>query len=198
MNPQIRFGEDLMSRVSYVMMNPGGDKEMTAVIREALEHACAPSCDGSPDRAHRYSGNRPGRQSGHASSVARHRSDGAWRRALCAGDGACHHLPGARARSQTQSRRLCYVLPCIAGHVGADTAGVVLSEEPHDSEDIMLVVDVGTNAEIVLGSKARCSPAHRRRGLPSKARRFPAASAPRRAPSSASASILSPSSRDTE
>ena len=36
MNPQIRFGEDLMSRVSYVMMNPGGEKEMTAAIREAL------------------------------------------------------------------------------------------------------------------------------------------------------------------
>lgn len=27
MNPQIRFGEDLMSRVSYAMMNPGGDKK---------------------------------------------------------------------------------------------------------------------------------------------------------------------------
>src|SRR5215813_1267436 len=36
MNPQIRFGEDLMSRVSYVMMNPGGEKEMTAVVREAV------------------------------------------------------------------------------------------------------------------------------------------------------------------
>ena len=48
-----------------------------------------------------------------------------------------------------------YVLPCIAGHVGADTAGVVLSEAPHESDEIMLAVDVGTNAEIVLGSKAR-------------------------------------------
>ena len=47
-----------------------------------------------------------------------------------------------------------YVLPCIAGHVGADTAGVVLSEAPHYSDDIMLVVDVGTNAEIVLGNQA--------------------------------------------
>ncbi|MEE8225434.1 MAG: 2Fe-2S iron-sulfur cluster-binding protein, partial [Kiloniellales bacterium] len=36
MNPQIRFGEDLMSRVSYVMMHPGGEVEMTAVIREAI------------------------------------------------------------------------------------------------------------------------------------------------------------------
>ncbi|MGR3519440.1 MAG: ASKHA domain-containing protein, partial [Roseovarius sp.] len=36
MNPQIRFGEDLMSRVSYSMMNPGGDKEMTATVRDAI------------------------------------------------------------------------------------------------------------------------------------------------------------------
>jgi uncharacterized 2Fe-2S/4Fe-4S cluster protein (DUF4445 family) len=39
--------------------------------------------------------------------------------------------------------------------VGADTAGVVLSEAPHEQDEIMLCVDVGTNAEIVLGSKAR-------------------------------------------
>jgi uncharacterized 2Fe-2S/4Fe-4S cluster protein (DUF4445 family) len=48
-----------------------------------------------------------------------------------------------------------YVLPCIAGHVGADTAGVILSENPHLSEEIRLIVDVGTNAEIVLGNKER-------------------------------------------
>ena len=36
MNPQIRFGEDLMSRVSYAMLNPGGDREMTASIRDAV------------------------------------------------------------------------------------------------------------------------------------------------------------------
>ena len=46
-----------------------------------------------------------------------------------------------------------YVLPCIAGHVGADCAGVVLSETPWLNEEITLLVDVGTNAEIVLGNK---------------------------------------------
>ncbi|HEY7132846.1 MAG TPA: ASKHA domain-containing protein, partial [Candidatus Limnocylindrales bacterium] len=51
--------------------------------------------------------------------------------------------PGARV----------YVLPCIAGHVGADTAGVILAEAPHRSEVVELVVDVGTNAEIVLGNR---------------------------------------------
>ncbi len=48
-----------------------------------------------------------------------------------------------------------YVLPCIAGHVGADTAGVILSEAPHDQETVNLIVDVGTNAEIVLGNRDR-------------------------------------------
>jgi uncharacterized 2Fe-2S/4Fe-4S cluster protein (DUF4445 family) len=48
-----------------------------------------------------------------------------------------------------------YVLPCIAGHVGADTAGVILAEEPHEAEAMTLVVDVGTNAEIVLGDRRR-------------------------------------------
>ena len=45
-----------------------------------------------------------------------------------------------------------YVLPCIAGHVGADAAAVALSEGPNLSDDLMLVVDVGTNAEILLGN----------------------------------------------
>ncbi|MCP4223333.1 MAG: ATP-binding protein, partial [Actinomycetia bacterium] len=45
-----------------------------------------------------------------------------------------------------------YVGPCIAGHVGADTAAAILSEGPHRSEVVQLLVDVGTNAEIVLGN----------------------------------------------
>jgi uncharacterized 2Fe-2S/4Fe-4S cluster protein (DUF4445 family) len=48
-----------------------------------------------------------------------------------------------------------YLLPCIAGHVGADTAGVILAEEPHETDAMTLVVDVGTNAEIVLGNRHR-------------------------------------------
>jgi len=48
-----------------------------------------------------------------------------------------------------------YLLPCIAGHVGADAAAVALAEEPDQSDDLVLIVDVGTNAEILLGSRAR-------------------------------------------
>jgi uncharacterized 2Fe-2S/4Fe-4S cluster protein (DUF4445 family) len=53
--------------------------------------------------------------------------------------------PGARV----------YVLPCIAGHVGADAAAVVLAEAPQKSDEMMLIVDVGTNAEIVVGNQQR-------------------------------------------
>ena len=48
-----------------------------------------------------------------------------------------------------------YVLPCIAGHVGADAAGVVLAEAPQKGDINTLVVDVGTNAEIVVGNSQR-------------------------------------------
>jgi uncharacterized 2Fe-2S/4Fe-4S cluster protein (DUF4445 family) len=53
--------------------------------------------------------------------------------------------PGARV----------YTLPCIAGHVGADAAGMILAERPDLSQKLSLLVDVGTNAEIVLGNAER-------------------------------------------
>ena len=48
-----------------------------------------------------------------------------------------------------------HALPCIGGHVGADAAAVVLCEGPYLSDEIRLIVDVGTNAEIVLGNRHR-------------------------------------------
>jgi uncharacterized 2Fe-2S/4Fe-4S cluster protein (DUF4445 family) len=62
-------------------------------------------------------------------------------------------IRAAELELKTHSGARVYVLPCIAGHVGADTAGVILAEAPHESEVVELVVDVGTNAEIVLGNR---------------------------------------------
>ncbi|MFT3988620.1 ASKHA domain-containing protein [Aestuariivirga sp.] len=155
MNPQIRFGEDLMSRVSYVMMNPGGEKEMTAVIREALNtltqqvvaEAGIALTDvleivlvGNPVMHHLFLGIDPVELGGAPFALA---------------TGLPVTVPARELDLKLNPGAWCYVLPCIAGHVGADTAGVVLSEAPHEQDEIMLAVDVGTNAEIVLGSKAR-------------------------------------------
>ena len=155
MNPQIRFGEDLMSRVSYVMMNPGGDREMTAAIREALNTLAQNVADeaqvgvgditeivlvGNPVMHHLFLGIDPIELGGAPFALA---------------TGLAMTRLASELELKLSPGAYVYVLPCIAGHVGADTAGVVLSESPHTSDDITLVVDVGTNAEIVLGNKER-------------------------------------------
>jgi uncharacterized 2Fe-2S/4Fe-4S cluster protein (DUF4445 family) len=155
MNPQIRFGEDLMSRVSYVMMNPGGDKEMTSAVREALNtlaHDVAAQAGitpqdileatfvGNPIMHHLLLGIDPTELGGAPFALATDRAITLWAVEI---DFAIH-----------RNARI-YVLPCIAGHVGADTAGVLLAERPDLTDKMTLVVDVGTNAEIVLGNNQR-------------------------------------------
>ena len=156
MNPQIRFGEDLMSRVSYSMMNSGGAKEMTKSVREAINVLI--------------------------DDVAKEAniSNNLILEAVIVCNPVMHHLllgidpvelgqaPFALATSDALSlgseeidlnamnlSGQCYILPCIAGHVGADAAAVALSEEPGKSDDLILIVDVGTNAELLLGNKSR-------------------------------------------
>ncbi|MDQ3691878.1 MAG: ASKHA domain-containing protein [Chloroflexota bacterium] len=155
MNPQIRFGEDLMSRVSYAMMHPEGAAEMTAVVRTAVNGLLAGlaakagikrgeilelAMVGNPVMHHLMLGIDPIPLGSAPFALA---TDRAVRVRAAELDLKAH--AGARV----------YLLPCIAGHVGADTAGVILAESPHRSEVVSLVVDVGTNAEIVLGSRDR-------------------------------------------
>ncbi|MFM7045453.1 MAG: ASKHA domain-containing protein [Ilumatobacteraceae bacterium] len=154
MNPQIRFGDDLMSRVSYVMMNPGGDRQLTESVRAALNELIDELCAeggatrddildivlvGNPIMHHVMAGIDP-TPLGQAPFTL------ATAEAITVRAGEFDlHCPNA----------LVYLAPCIAGHVGADTAAVILNEGPHRSAHMQLVVDVGTNAEIVLGDAGR-------------------------------------------
>ena len=155
MNPQIRFGEDLMSRVSYVMMHAEGASELTQAVRQGVNDLIGDICSeagmdaadiveltivGNPIMHHLFLGLDPGELGGAPFALA---VDTALD--LKARDIGIGIHPGANV----------YVLPCIAGHVGADAAGMVLAEEPHLLEEVSLVVDVGTNAEIVLGNRDR-------------------------------------------
>jgi uncharacterized 2Fe-2S/4Fe-4S cluster protein (DUF4445 family) len=156
MNPQIRFGEDLMSRVSYVMMNPdGGAERLTTDVRSAADDligTLASEADvdrsdvlevvavGNPIMHHLLLGIDPTPLGSAPFALATASSI-----EMPAIDIGLHGHPEARL----------YTLPLIAGHVGADTTAAVLSEAPHRSDDIQLLVDVGTNAEIVLGSRHR-------------------------------------------
>jgi uncharacterized 2Fe-2S/4Fe-4S cluster protein (DUF4445 family) len=152
MNPQIRFGEDLMSRVSYVMMNPGGDAELTAAIRTALndligEMITDAAVDagrvldvvvvGNPIMHHIVLGIDPTPLGMAPFTLATAEA------VRCSATDIGIALPYSSA----------FIGPCIAGHVGADTTAAMLSEGPHRGDHWQLLVDVGTNAEIVLGRR---------------------------------------------
>jgi uncharacterized 2Fe-2S/4Fe-4S cluster protein (DUF4445 family) len=156
MNPQIRFGEDLMSRVSYAMMNPGGDIEMTRAVREGMDALIVAITEDAqittreimeavivcnPVMHHLFLGIDPV-ELGQAPF------------ALATSDAISLDIRDLGMKAMNPAAR-GYLLPCIAGHVGADAAAVALSESPETSEDLVLVVDVGTNAEILLGDKRR-------------------------------------------
>ena len=155
MNPQIRFGEDLMSRVSYVMMNPGGEVELTRAVRTSLDELIGRLCEeggatrdevlelvlvGNPIMHHLLLGLDPTPLG--VAPFTLEISEAVDRTATEL-DLEVH--PAARA----------HMLPCIAGHVGADTAAVVLATRPHEADGVQLVVDIGTNAEIVLSGNGR-------------------------------------------
>ncbi|MEP5728745.1 MAG: ASKHA domain-containing protein [Sulfitobacter sp.] len=155
MNPQIRFGEDLMSRVSYSMMNDSGAQEMCQAVREGMnglftQIASEADIDKqlivdvvfvcNPVMHHLFLGIDPFELGQAPFALATSKA-----LRLRAHDLELNIHPSA----------FVYFLPCIAGHVGADAAAVALSEAPDKSDDLVLVVDVGTNAEILLGNKEK-------------------------------------------
>ena len=155
MNPQIRFGEDLMSRVSYGFLNEGGAVEMTDAVRAGLQSLLEGAASqagvetddivdvvlvGNPVMHHLVLGIDPVELGGAPFALAMDESVEVMASEL---DFSIH--PGARV----------YVLPCIAGHVGADAAAVALAESPDDSDEMSLIIDVGTNAEIICGNSGR-------------------------------------------
>ena len=155
LNPQIRFGEDLMSRISYIQMNPGSQPEMTAAVREAVDGLIVKTVAeaeitaddileavivGNPIMHHLFLGIDPIELGGAPFALTL---------SSALTQPAKDVIP-----SLPPSARL-HTLPCIAGHVGADAAAVTLSERPYESEQTTLLVDIGTNAEIILGNKDR-------------------------------------------
>jgi uncharacterized 2Fe-2S/4Fe-4S cluster protein (DUF4445 family) len=155
-NPQVRFGEDLMSRVSYAMTHTDGTKRMHEAIVAALngvagECARAAQVDledivdfvlvGNSVMHHLMLGIDPVELGGAPFALAISGPLDVKARDL--GMTACN-----------QSARV-HVLPCIAGQNGADNMAVLLAEAPHRQDRTTLVVDIGTNAEILLGDRNR-------------------------------------------
>jgi uncharacterized 2Fe-2S/4Fe-4S cluster protein (DUF4445 family) len=155
MNPQVTFGEDLMSRVSYVMMHDDGLQKMHAAIIAGLNKLAGLAAHAAGLRArdihelvvagntvmhHILLGLDPTDLGGAPFTLASHAPIDIKAREL----GLKLH-PGANV----------HFMPLEAGHVGSDNVGVLVAEAPDQQDAIMLVIDVGTNAEILLGNRER-------------------------------------------
>ena len=153
MNPQVAYGEDLMSRISYADQYRDGLDKMHKAIIEALNKLTARATKtagirrrniyeaafvGNTTMTHIFLGIDPTEIGGAPFALATRDSVDVKARDL-----GLRFNPSANV----------HVLPSEAGHVGADNVGVLIAEEPYRKEEIALIVDVGTNAEILLGNK---------------------------------------------
>ena len=153
MNPQVPYGEDLMSRVSYAMMNTDGVGRMQGAVIEAINSMVAELAEGAGIAAqdvvelvavanttmhHLLLGINPKELGGTPFSLATHAAI-----VVKARDLGIAISPGASV----------YIPPCEAGHVGADNVGVLVAETPYAQDEMVLVIDVGTNGEILLGNR---------------------------------------------
>lgn len=152
-NPQAAFGGDLMSRIAFAQEKPANVRSLhTRIVRFAngmIEEACA----------------RAGVDSARVYKVA------------AVGNTVMHHLflgidptyvgqapyapavrRGVRTTAADVGLRLnrttpVLLLPLVAGFVGADAVGMVLSTRIYESPQIRIAVDIGTNGEVVIGSR---------------------------------------------
>lgn len=155
MNPQVPYGEDLMSRVSYAMMNDDGTERMHAVIIDGLNGLITELCSeaeiaptdvvemvlvGNTTMHHLLLGVNPRELGGAPFSLVTHSAVDVKARdlGLRIAFGANVHIP-----------------PCEAGHVGADNVGVLVAEAPYTQAQNWLILDIGTNGELLLGNRER-------------------------------------------
>jgi uncharacterized 2Fe-2S/4Fe-4S cluster protein (DUF4445 family) len=175
MNPQCKYGEDVMSRITYSVMQKDGLKRMNSDIVEGLNSLIAQACESTnpPKRQGAAKGSEEALASGPDLCLT---PDDLLDMTLV-GNTVMHHIllklnpehvglapfPPVVHRSLdikardlgiriNESANVC-VLPNEAGFVGADNVGVLIAEEPYKSESMQLIIDIGTNGELVLGNR---------------------------------------------
>jgi len=156
MNPQVRYGEDVMSRITYCMLNEQtGLKELQATIIEGLntiaeqaaEKAGFSSLDisemtlvGNTAMHHILMGINPEYMGVAPFTPALHRSVD-----LKADRFGINILPGGNI----------HIMPIEAGFVGADNVGCLIADTPYKRNQMTLLIDIGTNGELVFGNKKK-------------------------------------------
>lgn len=156
MNPQIGFGEDIMARMSFANETPGGAEKLRAAILESL------------NKLARQVARQAGRKASEivdvvivGNTVMHHFFLGIETKSL----GRAPYVPALRTSLDIRAREAgltaineggyLHLPPVVASFIGPDHMGVLLAEAPHEQDETWLIVDVGTNAELVLGNRQR-------------------------------------------
>lgn len=167
MNPQIVYGEDVMSRIQYTIAEPGGLEKLHKGVIETL--------NGLLQQAVKLASREVGKSADAVSRGSITTDD--ILEVVFVGNTTMHHLllnippthlgrapyvPVIHKAVDLKARELglqvnpaanVHVLPTIASFIGADTSGVLIAEEPYKQDENWLIIDVGTNAELVLGNR---------------------------------------------
>jgi uncharacterized 2Fe-2S/4Fe-4S cluster protein (DUF4445 family) len=157
MNPQVPYGEDVMSRITYAMTNDEGLETMhraiIAGLNDIINRVVSEIKDDGPDP-------------GHAIDDLTIVFNTAMHHIFLNMDpiyiGRSPFIPAVQNSLDIKARDIglkinpaayIHVLPLEAGFVGADNVGVLIAEEPYNQDEIVLVIDIGTNGELLLGNK---------------------------------------------
>jgi uncharacterized 2Fe-2S/4Fe-4S cluster protein (DUF4445 family) len=155
MNPQIVYGEDVMSRIQYAIEYPDGleklHKAIISTLNKLLKQA-AKTAGIETDEILEIV--LVGNSTMHHVLLNLHPKD----------LGLAPFVPAIHKSMDIKARELgleinpsgnIHVLPTIASFVGADTSAMIVAEEPHKQDENWLLIDVGTNAELILGNRKR-------------------------------------------
>jgi uncharacterized 2Fe-2S/4Fe-4S cluster protein (DUF4445 family) len=155
MNPQIVYGEDVMSRIQYTIEHPDGLDKLHKAIIATLNKLLKQAAKTAGIKMHEILEMvLVGNSTMHHILLNLHPKD----------LGLAPFVPAIHSSVDVKARELglhinpsgnIHVLPTIASFVGADTSAVILAEEPHKQDENWLLIDVGTNAELVLGNRKR-------------------------------------------
>ena len=155
MNPQVTYGDDIIARITYAADHPEGKERMREAMIECLnrlirdvtgKHSLVPAdilditLVGNTAMHHLCLGIDPHALGQSPFTPAVHRSLDLKARDL-----------GLKAHPAAY----CHFLPVEAGFIGADNVGVLIAEEPYRNQDMVLIIDVGTNGEMILGNHER-------------------------------------------
>jgi uncharacterized 2Fe-2S/4Fe-4S cluster protein (DUF4445 family) len=152
-NPQVVYGSDVISRIAYCLEGEENKQKMSRCLRDCLNHIISSVCKHSNINSNSL----------HEITVA---GNTAMHHFLLGLNVECLskapftpalHLPCNRKAGDLDlnisADANIHILPVIDGFVGADTVGVIISTQPHLSQGLTLVIDIGTNGEIVAGSR---------------------------------------------